>query len=225
MNLASFTLSPSAAVSNGICLSQSAAGAGNLTINGSLASGGVATLDIARRVAITSTANLSARTFTITGTDRYGYSQSESITGPNNSTVYTTKDFKTVTQIAINGTTSGNTLTVGTNGVMSTAWFCGDYLTGKPVTSTIALSTGAVLTYTVEFTQTNLNDLTLDAASRVTQAQSAVVFSSSDTNVVAASTSQATNFLAAQPGMRLTLNSYTSGSATITYVSPNNSVW
>src|SRR3990167_8446733 len=66
---------------NGICLTQTPSGAGDLTINGALATSGVATLDVPRHIIITSTANDSARTFTITGTNAYGDATSEAITG------------------------------------------------------------------------------------------------------------------------------------------------
>lgn len=110
-------------VATGICASQSAAGAGNLTINGSLASGGIAYLRQNRAVYITSAADESGVTFTITGTYMPGagpntvpVAQSETVTGADTSTVCTTKQFYTVTQIAVSGATTGN-VTVGMNGV------------------------------------------------------------------------------------------------------------
>lgn len=209
---------------DGISLSQTPSGAGNLTITGAFASGGVATLTPAGRVSITSGSNISNRTLTITGTDRNGYALVEAITGPNNATVYTLGDFKTVTQIAISGAAAG-ALTAGTNGVASTPWYVGDYRTGKLVMIGIALSTGAVLTYTVEYTMTNLNDQTLTtAAAQIAQAQNAVVYTSNDTNVVAASTKQVTNFINAPPGTRVTLNSWTSGTLSATFITASNEV-
>jgi len=106
---------------NAISLSQTPGAAGNLTITGSLATVGVATLTPARRVAITSAADISNRTFTITGTDRNGNAQVEILTGPNATTVYTLADFLTVSRIAISGAAAG-ALTVGTNAVASGPW-------------------------------------------------------------------------------------------------------
>lgn len=116
------SLAPTAAAANNICLSQTPGAAGNLTINGSLASGGVATLDIARRVLVTTVSDESGKTLTITGTNRYGDSISEVMTGPNATTGYTELDFKTVTQIAVSAAFTG-AVTVGTNAIASTAWF------------------------------------------------------------------------------------------------------
>ena len=92
-----------------ISQSQTPSGAGNLTINGAKASGGVATFDSARQVTITSAGNDSARTFTVTGTDTKGDTVTEDITGPNNTTVTGSVFFATVTQIAVDGAVGTNT--------------------------------------------------------------------------------------------------------------------
>ena len=106
------TVSMAAADADGVCQSQTPGGAGDLTINGALATGGVATMDVARHVSITSAGNDSGRTFTVTGTDRYGNTITEAITGPNATTVTGTKNFKTVTQVAIDDAAAG-AITVG----------------------------------------------------------------------------------------------------------------
>lgn len=114
------TVGPLATASaNNICLTQTPTSA--LTINGALASSGVATLDAARRVLITTTANESSKTFTIVGTDRTGQTQTDVVTGPNATTGYSALDFKTVTSITISSAAAGS-LTVGTNTIASSAW-------------------------------------------------------------------------------------------------------
>lgn len=222
-NIKVLTLTGFVASANNISLAQTTGGAANLTITGALASAGVATLPAPAPVSFASTGNISTVTFTVTGTDQYGYAQTDTVTGINNTTVATTKYFKTVTRIAASGTV-GTNVTVGTNGISVTPWYPGDYRTGKPSIITIALSTGAVLTYTVEFTPTNLNDQALSIDAQKTQAQNATVFVSTDTAVVAASTNQATNFLNGMPGMRVKINTYTSGTITMTIISPDNHV-
>lgn len=107
-----------AADADGIAQAQTPAGAGALTLNGALVSGGVATMDVARRVLVTAAANESARTLTITGTNWNGDTISETMTGPNATTDYTDADFKTVTSVTIDGAATGN-ISVGTNGVAS----------------------------------------------------------------------------------------------------------
>lgn len=97
---------------DGICQSQTPAGAGNLTINGAQSSGGAVTFNAAYRVEVSSAGNVSTNTFTFTGTDQHGNPLTEAIAGPNIGTTTTTGYFKTVTQVAINAA-AGAAVTVG----------------------------------------------------------------------------------------------------------------
>lgn len=106
---------------DGICASQTPAGAGNLTIAGALTSGGafdvVSTAGYSAGIAgvqigIASNGNDSGNTFTVTGTDENGNAVSEAITGPNATTVESTTYFQTISQIAISGAGVGS-ITVG----------------------------------------------------------------------------------------------------------------
>ena len=137
-------LTLAAGSANGITTSQALGAAGNLTINGSLASDGVATLTPARRVTITSAGNDSALTWTIYGTGRFGTSQTESVAGGNVAAATSTQDFLTVTRIAGSAAAAGN-VTAGTNDTASTQWvpwsqyatdfevsFYGDVTAGSP---------------------------------------------------------------------------------------------
>ena len=71
----------------------------DFTIDGALSSSGSVTLTTATQVSFTSASNNSSATFTITGTNQDGVSITEDVTGPNNSTVESTKFFKTITGI------------------------------------------------------------------------------------------------------------------------------
>ena len=135
-SLARYFQEPAAADTNGICASQTTSAAANLTLNGALcatvngnsiyapALGSVLATTAdgawARKIGITSSGNDSGITFTVTGTDVDGKALSETITGPNAGTVYTTNstaaNFKSVTKIATSGATTGN-ITVGTAAV------------------------------------------------------------------------------------------------------------
>jgi len=95
-----------AADDDGIVVSITPTAAGVISATGALVSGGVATFDVPRNVSITSTANLSAFTFSWVGTDKYGEAITESLAGPNNSTVYGLKAAKTLTSISATGATS-----------------------------------------------------------------------------------------------------------------------
>jgi hypothetical protein len=139
-----------AASANNISLSQSLAGAGNLIINGSAASGGVATLDTQRRVIVTSAGNDSGISWTVTGTDDAGSSISDTFAGANTAAAQSNLDFKTVTKISGSGATAGN-VTAGTNGVGSTPWKM--FSPQKtPVNVSVAVIVIGTINYTVQYT-------------------------------------------------------------------------
>ena len=88
-----------------------AAAVGNnaaLVIGGALASGGAVALDSGRVVTILSAGNDAAKSFTVTGTDVDGDSQTESITGANAGTATGSKYFKTISGISAVGNPAGN---------------------------------------------------------------------------------------------------------------------
>src|ERR1017187_9487104 len=102
------TVGPLAAAANNIALSQTPAGAGAMTLNGSLVASGIAILDNTRRVLIT-TADTTTL-FTVTGTTPTGSGLSESFKVAAGAS-YSTQDFKTVTSITTNqGTTAAVTV-------------------------------------------------------------------------------------------------------------------
>lgn len=98
----------------GVCLDQAVGAASSLTINGNYASGGSVTLGAETRIGITSDANDSGVTFTITGSQN-GNPKIHTVTGVNSNTVYTTTAelFDVITSVASDGACSG-TISVGT---------------------------------------------------------------------------------------------------------------
>jgi hypothetical protein len=156
------TLALAAASANNIALSQAGpTGAGNLTLNGSTVTGGVATLDAARRVLFTPAGAeaTNGTIWTIYGTNRSGAAIQEAVTGVNNpATVGTSQDFKTVTRIAVNKTQAGN-VTVGTSAVGSTNWVMLNNAT-TPMNAGVNVTVSGVITYTVEYTYQDPNTLT-----------------------------------------------------------------
>lgn len=138
---------------DGICVAATATGAATLSATGALVSGGVATMDVARGVSLTSTGNNAAVTYTVTGTDKDGDALVEDIAGPNNTTVYGVKAFKTVTSIASDGAVVG-TLTAGSSNVLGFDYRLGNkgeclgvYVDGVPET-TLTLVNGFTATGT-----------------------------------------------------------------------------
>lgn len=103
--------SPDASDADGVCASQAGTASTAMTINGALASGGVATFDIPRAVvaAWTNTATL-----TVTGTDIYGNVVVE--TSGSGTSMAGTKAFKTITSVVPSANITG--ATVGTGKVL-----------------------------------------------------------------------------------------------------------
>ena len=145
-----------AASATNIALSQSPGAAGNLTINGAAATSGVATLDTARRVIITSGGNDTGITFTVYGTNAYGNAIQEKFAGANTGAASSNLDFLTVTRIAISAA-AASTVTAGTNGVGSTNWVAVAAAIPTTELSTSVEVTGTI-NYTVEYTYQDLNN-------------------------------------------------------------------
>lgn len=133
-----------AADTDGLCvnLTATAAVANFMTTlaTGVLVSSSVGTFTTPRCASITSTGNLSSVNFTFTGTDQYGEAVTETVAGPNNTTVYGLKALKTVTGIASDaaatafnigsGTKIGFPVRVGDAGAV-----LGVYVDGVPETT------------------------------------------------------------------------------------------
>lgn len=155
-----------AASANNICASQTPGAAGNLTINGSAASGGVATLDTQRRVLITCTGNETGKTFVVYGTNDGGNAIQESLAGPNATTVASSRDYKTVTRISISAA-AANALTVGTNTTGSTPWVTADTWR-TPFQIEVDNSISGTVTYSIETTNSDIQSATVVPTPRAT---------------------------------------------------------
>lgn len=105
---------PDTADADGVCTSQ--AGTGALTINGALASGGVATFDVPRNVVAGWT---NAAVLTVTGTDEYGQEVVES--SASGTSMAGKKAFKTITGVSSSAAVTG--CTVGTGDVLGLPFF------------------------------------------------------------------------------------------------------
>lgn len=108
-----FDIVPATLLATAVCAAQAVAGAGNASINGASASGGVATFDYARTIsAKSSDVGDTTQTVTVTGTDYWGQAQTELLTLNGTTTVDGLKAFKTITQVAVSAALTGN-LSVG----------------------------------------------------------------------------------------------------------------
>lgn len=139
-----------AASATAISASQTPVGAGNLLINGSAASGGVATLDTPRQVLFTFAADETGHTFVVYGTGNNGIATQETVLGTTAGTVATTQNFKTVTRISISAAATG-AITVGTNGIGSSDWKIVNWDISPINIGIVVIVTGTV-NYTVQYT-------------------------------------------------------------------------
>lgn len=148
-----------AASTNNIAHTQTPGGAGNLTLNGSLVTGGVAVLDTPRRVLFTPAGAEATNStiWTVYGTDWNGNPVSEAVNGVNNpSTVYTVYDYATVTRIAVNKGQAGAVI-VGTNGVASSRPIMLDPYSPSP--TSIQVTVSGTVNYTVQQTLDNITSV------------------------------------------------------------------
>jgi len=201
------TVGPLATASaNNIALSQTPGAAGALTLNGSTVVNGVAILDNARRVLIT-TAD-TTHIFTITGTTPTGSVVSESFLVAAGATA-SQLDYKTVTSVTINGAATG-AVTVGTNGVASTPWVRFDEWASPQVT--IQCDVSGTVNYTIQQTLDDPNSPTNPVA------PNAVIWlPTSDATGVGATTTIQSNYAYAPTFARVLLNSGT-GTVTATFI-------
>jgi len=134
-------------------VSSSGAATGNISVG---VNGLLATMDTPRRLLLTTTADDTGDTFSITGTDWNGNVITESRVGVNNTTAFTTDDFKTITSIWTSGASSG-TVRFGTNGVASSRpiFFDGYALAPTALQATVS----GTVNYTVQQTLDNPNDV------------------------------------------------------------------
>lgn len=151
------TCGPYAAPSaTNIRTASSVAAAGNVTLNGSLVSSGVATLDQPRRVLFTSAGNDSGITFTVYGNDWNANPVSDVVTGANASTAYTKYDFKTVTRIVASGASAGN-VSIGTNALASSRPVFLDSFADSSISIITDTAGSTGISYTIRYSGDNPN--------------------------------------------------------------------
>lgn len=107
---------PDTLVTNGVMAQQNRTNAGALLVNGTLAAGGVATLDRPRNI-IAKSGGADAAVLTVTGADEYGVVMKEAITLNGTTAVNGKKAFRTVTAISADAAVA-NTAFIGTGDVL-----------------------------------------------------------------------------------------------------------
>lgn len=173
---------------------------------------GIATLDKARHIILTSGGNDTDVTFTLTGTDAAGNPQTENLVGASGAAAESILDYKTLTGIT---TSAGveTTVTIGTNGEAASAWVRFDEYAGMAPAIVQCVVSGTV-NYTVQQTlqDPNSNSNPVAAAS--------VTWSDwDDTDVVGATATKVGTQTVVPIWARVYLNSGT-GSVTATFSQP-----
>jgi len=188
------------AAGGAIVLNGTLVSAGATVANGVIVPSGVAVLDTPRRVIFTSSGNDLGITFTTTGTDGVGNPITEVVTGASGGAATTVLDYKTFSAVA--SAAAAGTVSIGTNGVAASPWVRLDNWSpgGVAIQATV---TGTV-NYTVQQTLDDPNSLTSPVAEA-----SVTWVSSADVAVVAASTTQQSNYNFAPTFARVLLNSGT----------------
>ena len=199
------TVGPLAAASaNNIATSQTPVSGTPLTLNGTTVSGGVATLDMARRVQLTFGNEASARTMVITGTGITGQTQSETLAVASGAgaTIASVLDYKTITSAVPAGGGYTAAVTLGTNGIAGSAWVCNDEWAYPPCS--VECEVTGTANYTVQITSDDPNSISDPVAITAVNWLSAL-----DTTLVAASTSIFGQLINSPKFARVVLNSGT----------------
>ena len=145
----SFTRSQPAASGTSVAANQLLNASGAITIDGTLASGGVATLTVPAYLTVFSDKSATV-TFVASGTRPGGGTQVESIVVTASGTVTGSLSFATVTGITASAATSA-TISVGNAIPGYTDWIPLDIYTPNQVT-TISAKTSGTVNYSVEYT-------------------------------------------------------------------------
>ncbi len=155
------TIQLAAANAAAVCAAQTPAAAGPLAVNGTNAASGVAVLDVARRVLVTTAANETGKTMTVTGTDRERNPIREVLALPNAGTVFTAQDFLKVTSVVISAAAAG-AITVGTSVMASTRWMRLDTMVGVFAATAAVNFAATTASVTVEVTNDQVDKQTVD---------------------------------------------------------------
>ena len=192
---------------NGVFEDQTLVGSGYFTLNGAGVTNGewVSPDGFAKKIGFESTGNLSGVTFIVSGYEDKNKTIliSESVTGPNNSTVETTNYFYSIQSIVASGAVATNVEAGPVDEAISQIIPIKRTFSDRNerITGLTFIKTGTI-NYTVQQTNDNVqskDDRTFNW------------LNSDDSNVVNATTSKNSNYITMPMAMRVKINSYSSG--------------
>lgn len=145
---------------DGVAESQTPGGAGDLTLDGALVTGGVAIFDNAQKASITTLGDETGVTFSFVGKDADGFAATESILGGNIDTVKTVSFFTEISQVSVDGATAA-AVTVGSANEAATKTLPVDWRQNSfDMSIAVILSSGADLTYETQHTLDSIQTVT-----------------------------------------------------------------
>ena len=192
---------------DGVFQNQTLGGAGNFTLNGAeVVSGEWVTPDLfAKQIGFASTGNISAINFVVSGYQDKNrtIAISETIAGPNNNTVETTNYFYSIQNISASGAVGTNTKAGAVDKAISQIIPIKRSYSDR---SERQIGLTFIVTGTIDYTVQQTNDDVQSLTDRTFN-----WLDSDDTNVVSATASKNSNYIAIPQAMRVKINSYSSG--------------
>ena len=192
---------------DGVFQNQTLGGAGSFTLNGAgVTSGQWVTPDLfAKQIGFASTGNISGVNFTISGYEDRNKTIliSETIAGPNNNTVETTNYFYSIQSISASGAVGTNTKAGPVDEAISQIIPIKRSYSDK---SERQVGLTFIVTGTINYTVQQTNDDVQSLTDRTFN-----WLDTDDTNVVSATASKNSNYIAIPQAMRVKINSYSSG--------------
>ena len=192
---------------DGVFQNQTLGGAGSFTLNGAgVTSGQWVTPDLfAKQIGFASIGNISGVNFTISGYEDRNKTIliSETIAGPNNNTVETTNYFYSIQSISASGAVGTNTKAGAVDEAISQIIPIKRSYSDK---SERQVGLTFIVTGTINYTVQQTNDDVQSLTDRTFN-----WLDSDDTNVVSATASKNSNYIAIPQAMRVKINSYSSG--------------
>ena len=192
---------------DGVFQNQTLGGAGSFTLNGAgVTSGQWVTPDLfAKQIGFASTGNISGVNFTVSGYQDKNktIAISETIAGPNNNTVETTNYFYSIQSISASGAVGTNTKAGPVDEAISQIIPIKRSYSDK---SERQVGLTFIVTGTINYTVQQTNDDVQSLTDRTFN-----WLDTDDTNVVSATASKNSNYIAIPQAMRVKINSYSSG--------------
>ena len=192
---------------DGVFQNQTLGGAGSFTLNGAgVTSGQWVTPDLfAKQIGFASTGNISGVTFTVSGYQDKNktIAISEQLAGPNNNTVETTNYFYSIQSISASGAVGTNTKAGPVDEAISQIIPIKRSYSDR---SERQVGLTFIVTGTIDYTVQQTNDDVQSLTDRTFN-----WLDSDDTNVVSATASKNSNYIAVPQAMRVKINSYSSG--------------